>query len=35
MIYCPDKYIKKIKDVNAELMEMKGFESFSMAALAR
>lgn len=25
MIYCPDKYIKEIKDVNAELSELKGF----------
>lgn len=25
MIYCPDKYIKEIKDVNAELAELKGF----------
>jgi hypothetical protein len=25
MIYCPDKYIKEIKDVNAELSELKGY----------
>ena len=25
MIYCPDKYIKEIKDVNAELSQLKGF----------
>ena len=25
MIYCPDKYIKEIKDVNAELAQLKGF----------
>lgn len=25
MIYCPDKYIKEVKDVNAELAQLKGF----------
>jgi len=25
MIYCPDKYIKEVKNVNAELAELKGY----------
>ena len=25
MIYCPEKYIKEVKDVNAELAELKGY----------
>jgi len=25
MIFCPEKYFKEIKDVNAELSELKGF----------
>ena len=25
MIYCPDKYIREVKDVNAELAELKGY----------
>lgn len=25
MIYCPDKYIKEVKDINAELAELKGY----------
>ena len=25
MIYCPDKYIREVKDVNAELSQLKGF----------
>ena len=25
MIYCPDKYIKEVRDVNSELVELKGY----------
>jgi hypothetical protein len=25
MIYCPDKYLREVKDVNAELSQLKGF----------
>jgi len=25
MIYCPEKYIKEVKDINAELSQLKGF----------
>ena len=25
MIYCPDKYLREVKDVNAELAELKGY----------
>jgi len=25
MIYCPNKYVREVKDVNAELMELKGY----------
>lgn len=25
MIYCPEKYLREVKDVNAELSQLKGF----------
>ena len=25
MIYCPNKYLREVKDVNAELSQLKGF----------